>query len=342
MQNLKFEHGPHGKHPDLNRGTSSPAGAALCAAGGLCARGEAGLWRGVPPGRAVLGDFSDGVLAVQIRARDLVVGAAGRGRGVRHALERRAQPPRQEAADGHAGRRAGLLLPLERGQGGGRHRGGDPALLSRPHRRDRPLRHGGREGRAGAAAPGDARGDQGRPCALRHGAGQQFPPVGSAGDRGGMGPDLRARRPRGCSPRAAGCAGPSRPLNREPPPRGRSTPPGRAGRAGATASGSTSTADSVSITRVAGSVTTTSVPSRGFEVSWNCPPCSSTSPFTIGRPSPEPCSAVLIASEPRPNEDRTVPSLVLGDARAAVLHRDVLPPRGGPADLQPDLAARAA
>jgi len=148
---------------------------------GLSRRAEAGLWRGAPPDRAVHWDFSDGVLAVQIRARDLVVGSAGRGRGGRHVLERRAQPPRQEAADGHAGRRAGLLLPLERGQGGGRHRGGDPRLLSRPHGRDRPLRHGRRQGRAGDAEPGDARGDQGRPGARRHGAGQQFPPVGAAG-----------------------------------------------------------------------------------------------------------------------------------------------------------------
>ena len=60
--------------------------------------------------------------------------------------------------------------------------------------------------------------------------------------------------------------------------------------------------------RLAGKVTITSVPSRGFDLSWKPPPWRSIRPFTIGRPRPEPCSAVLIASEPRPNEDITVPS----------------------------------
>ena len=41
---------------------------------------------------------------------------------------------------------------------------------------------------------GDAGGDQGRPAARRDGAGQELPPLGAAGDGGGVAADLRAGR----------------------------------------------------------------------------------------------------------------------------------------------------
>ena len=69
---------------------------------------------------------------------------------------------------------------------------------------------------------------------------------------------------------------------------------------------STSTAGSASMTRSAGKVTITSVPSRSFDFSVKLPPCMSTRPLTIGRPRPVPCSAVLMASEPRPNDCSTI------------------------------------
>jgi nicotinate-nucleotide--dimethylbenzimidazole phosphoribosyltransferase len=62
----------------------------------------------------------------------------------------------------------------------------------------------------------------------------------------------------------------------------------------------------VSITRSAGMTTITSVPSRIFERRWNCPPCRSTNPLTMGRPRPVPCSAVLIACVPRPKDSWTI------------------------------------
>ena len=68
-----------------------------------------------------------------------------------------------------------LLLSFERRQGDGRHRRGHQDLSSRPDRRERQVRHGGRA-RGGAAEPtGHARRDQGRSAVRRYGAGQDAP-----------------------------------------------------------------------------------------------------------------------------------------------------------------------
>ena len=64
-----------------------------------------------------------------------------------------------------------------------------PGLGLRRHPRRGPL-----------PAPGDARGDQGRAAPRRHGAGEELPPLGAAGDRRGMAPRLRNGRLRGVAP----------------------------------------------------------------------------------------------------------------------------------------------
>src|SRR5258708_40014771 len=50
----------------------------------------------------------------------------------------------------------------------------------------------------------------------------------------------------------------------------------------------------------------TSVPNLTLDFSLNVPPCRSTRFFAIGRPSPVPCSADLIALVPWPNEASTI------------------------------------
>ena len=58
------------------------------------------------------------------------------------------------------------------------------------------------------------------------------------------------------------------------------------------------TGGSAVITRSAGKVTSTSVPSRSFERSVKLPPWRSIRPLTIGKPRPAPCSALFSAFEP--------------------------------------------
>src|SRR5215470_17545608 len=63
---------------------------------------------------------------------------------------------------------------------------------------------------------------------------------------------------------------------------------------------------STDMTRSEGNVTITSVPTRSFELIVNVPPCRSMRFLTIGRPSPAPCSADLMALDPCPKESRTI------------------------------------
>src|ERR1700730_10429076 len=69
---------------------------------------------------------------------------------------------------------------------------------------------------------------------------------------------------------------------------------------------SSATGGNASITRSGGKITMTSVPSRSLDFRVKDPPWSSTRPFTIGRPKPEPSSAFFCASAPRPNEDMMI------------------------------------
>ena len=89
----------------------------------------------------------------------------------------------------------GFFYHSQRGQGDRRDRRGLQGLPARPDRRDRQIRHGRHSRRPAAAASGDARSGEGREAARDDGAGHQFAPVGAAGDRSGMGADLRDGRP---------------------------------------------------------------------------------------------------------------------------------------------------
>ena len=91
--------------------------------------------------------------------------------------------------------------------------------------------------------------------------------------------------------------------------------------------------------RLAGMITVASVPSPTREVSTNLPPCSSASPFTIGRPRPTPWAAVDTASEPRPNDDITSGISFRRYARPVILHGYVLAAERCPPGLDRDMAA---
>ena len=145
-------------------------------------------WRRCSPGRCARNDGERRrtmtLLALQVGSRDLELGRPGGARA----------PPGQEwdgvrnfqARNHMKAMRRGrprLLLSLGRHQGGGRRRRGDRRGAPRFDRR-RPALGVRRHPRRGALpAPGDARGDQGRPAADGDGAGEELPPLGAAGQR---------------------------------------------------------------------------------------------------------------------------------------------------------------
>src|SRR5712691_9440779 len=136
-----------------------------------------------------MGEHRNGVLAAQIRAVELFLGPDGRRRP--HQLERGAQFSGGEQSAGDAKRRPRLLLSFERGQGHRRDRRDRAAVLSRPQRSERQVRHGRcRPGDAGQAA-GRPRRDEGRARTRRHVAVAPVASLGMPGQRGGMDGDLR-------------------------------------------------------------------------------------------------------------------------------------------------------
>ena len=129
---------------------------------------------------------ADGALAPQVRTRHLVLAAAGRGRREGDLLERRAQPQAKQN-----------LIAMKVGEQGFFYHSGDGKAVVGivevisdyyPDHTDESGRFGMVDVKAVKPLPaaGDPRGDQGRAEAERHGARQQFPPVGAAGDRGRM------------------------------------------------------------------------------------------------------------------------------------------------------------
>src|SRR5579885_391613 len=129
---------------------------------------------------------SDGVLAVQDRARDVFLGDAEKTRRQRRAVERRAQLDRGRQHEENEEGRSRILLSHRRRKADRGNRRGDRGIPQGPDRWNRPLRPGCRKGRARCAKARDACRREGQSETEGHGARQIFAAFGSAGYRRGM------------------------------------------------------------------------------------------------------------------------------------------------------------
>ena len=127
------------------------------------------------------------LLALQIRTLDLGLGRPGRPRRRRPGMGRRPQLPGPQPHARHE--EVGDLGFFYHSQAEKAVVGIVEVIAEAHHDSTTETRAGNAStsGRSPAAAPGDAGRMQGRPAPRRHGAGQQHPPLGPAGDGGRMG-----------------------------------------------------------------------------------------------------------------------------------------------------------